>query len=402
MASTCHRCDKMETKACGSCRAVRYCSTACQRSDWTEHKFTCKPDSITCSDRLVRAVTRDEAPHDHVETLIAFKFHKVHLDNDTRTLVAFYKYLVTKLSISAKILETWLNDMDLLAGIEAAVLGYKSQAEEHVRWVCWFVHGKERIWQKVSSYEDPSSGGSGPLDVVGFLMANGMIPISDFPPENHSDYCSLELYRYMLSECTPDLTSVLWVAFGFVAGERADAERLKYAYTMLIHRCAFEEFVNAFRTGHLYDLLEHYKTAQHLHRDVQCILQDGPIDVRTVWHLKHYVTVLHKRVVRSESPLGVAFDEESMARYGFDDITADTQDWIKLADIYYRFFWNKDANPLELELAMRESRIGDYLLHRPFMRLDEEEQDLLLRVTLRLAANRVEHDRTDNFGYNQS
>lgn len=29
---------------CGQCKAVRYCSKACQRSGWKEHKKTCKAE----------------------------------------------------------------------------------------------------------------------------------------------------------------------------------------------------------------------------------------------------------------------------------------------------------------------------------------------------------------------
>ena len=46
MDVSCGKCQNMETKAapfrqCSRCKSVRYCSEACQRSDWKLHKPTC-------------------------------------------------------------------------------------------------------------------------------------------------------------------------------------------------------------------------------------------------------------------------------------------------------------------------------------------------------------------------
>jgi hypothetical protein len=45
---TCDACGSAPTerlKRCGSCRAARYCSAACQRAHWAEHKATCRPSA---------------------------------------------------------------------------------------------------------------------------------------------------------------------------------------------------------------------------------------------------------------------------------------------------------------------------------------------------------------------
>lgn len=53
MASFCEKCRKTEyehqvlLKRCGNCKNVFYCSPACQKSDWKDHKFLCrKPEAL--------------------------------------------------------------------------------------------------------------------------------------------------------------------------------------------------------------------------------------------------------------------------------------------------------------------------------------------------------------------
>ncbi|THH14313.1 hypothetical protein EW146_g6000 [Bondarzewia mesenterica] len=41
----CGKVDDVKLKICAACHSVRYCSTACQRSHWKTHKYTCKPFS---------------------------------------------------------------------------------------------------------------------------------------------------------------------------------------------------------------------------------------------------------------------------------------------------------------------------------------------------------------------
>lgn len=38
----CDMCDRMDTKACAGCGAVRYCSRECQKRGWKTHKLVCK------------------------------------------------------------------------------------------------------------------------------------------------------------------------------------------------------------------------------------------------------------------------------------------------------------------------------------------------------------------------
>lgn len=44
-------CSKIEKlKSCAKCKQVRYCGGNCQRSDWDEHKISCKPhDRVVCT-----------------------------------------------------------------------------------------------------------------------------------------------------------------------------------------------------------------------------------------------------------------------------------------------------------------------------------------------------------------
>jgi hypothetical protein len=40
-APTCIICNGSNTKLCSSCRSISYCSSSCQRSDWSLHKMMC-------------------------------------------------------------------------------------------------------------------------------------------------------------------------------------------------------------------------------------------------------------------------------------------------------------------------------------------------------------------------
>jgi hypothetical protein len=44
----CSRCMKVAGKRCGVCQAVWYCSTACQKQDWSSHKLVCKVPTLCC------------------------------------------------------------------------------------------------------------------------------------------------------------------------------------------------------------------------------------------------------------------------------------------------------------------------------------------------------------------
>jgi MYND finger len=65
--STCTRCSRPESsslplKTCSGCRSALYCSTECQRSDWSEHKKACLGSDQQATElvtRIRKVLTRD-------------------------------------------------------------------------------------------------------------------------------------------------------------------------------------------------------------------------------------------------------------------------------------------------------------------------------------------------------
>lgn len=51
-ARICVMCDNDGAQQCTSCRAIRYCSTECQKLDWPLHKLVCKTWNEKYADRL--------------------------------------------------------------------------------------------------------------------------------------------------------------------------------------------------------------------------------------------------------------------------------------------------------------------------------------------------------------
>ena len=50
MVGTCAICGLDGTKKCGACKAIIYCSVACQKADWKQHKSICKKAPSTSGD----------------------------------------------------------------------------------------------------------------------------------------------------------------------------------------------------------------------------------------------------------------------------------------------------------------------------------------------------------------
>lgn len=57
----CPRCAKLAKFRCGRCGLQRYCSSACQRADWTEHQAVCVPKGGRPAPRALSPVEADDA-----------------------------------------------------------------------------------------------------------------------------------------------------------------------------------------------------------------------------------------------------------------------------------------------------------------------------------------------------
>lgn len=71
MPNSCKVCGKEDSKKCGQCHRVYYCSVQCQKKDWKSHKATCSPrQPAETQNPLLRV--RDKPMHDKTQAKPVF------------------------------------------------------------------------------------------------------------------------------------------------------------------------------------------------------------------------------------------------------------------------------------------------------------------------------------------
>ena len=71
MPNPCRVCGKEDSKKCGQCHRVYYCSVQCQKKDWKSHKATCSPRQPTETQNPLLRV-RDKPMHDKTQAKPVF------------------------------------------------------------------------------------------------------------------------------------------------------------------------------------------------------------------------------------------------------------------------------------------------------------------------------------------
>ncbi|EJD51442.1 hypothetical protein AURDEDRAFT_181799 [Auricularia subglabra TFB-10046 SS5] len=392
----CAVCPEPGTKLCSSCKSVRYCSAKCQKAHWAEHRFTCRPDKISSSDRLVHAVLKNAMPT-HPEVLLAFGFMEINkLDGgrDLRDLIQFWRHVVDDRKVTAKMIESWRKRQAISASVLHAVSEGPWTAER-VFWHNWIAMRHERLWPKADySWENPPRGH---MDV---LRATFDFIRTRTPSLSHEDFegfleqnlgtrrmMSFMLYRCLCATMAPMPSDMLYLPFGFVTCPfEKQSYEIELAYKRLVDVCTFYEFDEALQSSGLFALLSRHDLTKLLPRplELEDVLSHSPDSFKDVWHLKRHID--HTACPDEQSSTAHMYtpDVSALARFGFAG--ADVEEAKFLERIYRSVLVNHSARPLELQAAMERGEIFAYLAELEYYKIAKGDRARLRRLTVKITA----------------
>ncbi|KZT38617.1 hypothetical protein SISSUDRAFT_985995 [Sistotremastrum suecicum HHB10207 ss-3] len=177
-----------------------------------------------------------------------------------------------------------------------------------------------------------------------------------------------------LSEFSPHVEEwERWVKFGYCVASTQQAKVLHKTYSLLIHRCTFDEFCNAYSGSSLQSLmeakgLEDLRTTCGLSRDFDEVLSQSPDRIASVWYLKAFA-------LSTES----IPNPHLLLPYGLMDIQQST-DVKELRVIYRRLFKDTAFTPMSLFNAAKTGQVFEFLTNYPNLNLGKAEKRLLRRV----------------------
>lgn len=371
----CEACGKLDGKRCASCNAVGYCSKACQKAHWPEHKFTCRPEAVTLADNLVHSVSRHDYPSD-LRSKEAFGFGRLVDPADSLDLIEFYNYLVDDRGVTAKTLDRWL-DEDLLAGI-LDTISVGPWTAERTRWLSW-ARQRTRIWRydpdDMLTQKADADATDATWDFI-YSRSPNLPPYCRHTFISQLNYntgdpralpsISFMLYKTLRRANLPGSSDWRWLCFGFVATYGQGGEALGRAYGVLIERCSFDEFCHAAGYSQLLALFARYDALEAPHPELADVLGGSPHHFNAVWHLKQYVATCSAPGANIVGKQLFAPDEKALAAFGFTS-SFSAGEKHKLQQLYGKVLLHEEARPLELQLAMERDSISDYILRLPYL-----------------------------------
>ena len=400
MTRTCHRChgysddyEEAKLKRCAGCQKVYYCSTYCQKYDWVEHIFDCKPRRpINTADYLALAVRQNLLP-EHPQTCIDYGFSRAFSADEKSNLLGLYigmsmhdfvcsaflsvcTGLIKYREIPPKTIHDWRVRGVLVDEIKATFHKIPGLRNSYFAWFLQNEHIVANAGQPLSdeALHDNADAmvirawrftGGSEKDTVDQIKA----AIARKPIEEQQCH---HLYTLLLAGWHPSPDLDLWVDFGFAACTSQEAEmELATSYRELVMMCTFKEFCDAFRGRRLIDFLhskEIYDTATRgprlndlLHfKEPQA---DDNEQLRDLLHAKWKKSVwyLKQTIVQEESTKEEASIRRSvMVDYGFINCKNDSERR-ELKRVYRAFFEKHDGDALALHEAAIKGNIHGYL-----------------------------------------
>ena len=163
------------------------------------------------------------------------------------------------------------------------------------------------------------------------------------------------LYVLLLSRIHPCPNVDLWLEFGFASCVSQEEETvLGGQYQLLITRCTFNEFCDAYRARRLLDLF-HSKGLQVNRSDHFRDLLRGPSGRKSVWLLKRFIAQ-EDSAPQASSNMHPAV----VVDYGFMNCRSDSERR-QLKRVYKAFFENHNGDPLALHEAAIKGNIHGFL-----------------------------------------
>lgn len=342
-----------DLKRCSGCHKAWYCSVSCQKSLWVSHIFACKPRRpITTAHHLALAVVHDEFPQD-TQTCKDYGFDRAFTPQDRSKLLGLYIGLMSPsiIGIPPRTVNDWRVRGVLVEEIKAAF--YKLPANNRGGYFPWFLQNQHILNPSTaadSQLEDKRDAmylrawrftGGAETDSPAEMRAR----IDDMPQDRQS--CHL-FYTLLLSKWHPAPFHELWIPFGFCSCSCEEEEKnLARRYQILITKCTFDEFHDAFCSARILDLFRKHGIEAD-GRYLSDVLQNHDMN-KSVWDLKQFAIQTEGKIVNS-----VACD------YGFMNCKKDAEIQA-LKKVYRTFFERHDADPLALHDAALRGDIFGYL-----------------------------------------
>ncbi|KAG2065957.1 hypothetical protein BDR04DRAFT_1107640 [Suillus decipiens] len=370
MVRECNACgEATDLKRCAGCHKAWYCSVACQKSHWVPHIFDCKPRRpITTADHLALAVRNNLLPQD-TQTCEDYGFERAFTVENRSKLLGLYIGLMDpgRIGIPPKTINDWRVRGVLVEEIKAAY--YKIPAEFRGGYFPWFLQN-QHILNPAADSQSNEKGDAMVLHAWRFTGGSE----TDSPADIRARISSMDqdmqrchlFYTILLSKWHPAPFDDLWIPFGFCSCSCEEEEMyLGGRYQILITKCTFDEFCNAYRSARILDLFRTNGIDVNV-RYLSDVLQNYRMN-KSVWDLKQFALQTDEQNPEGRIVNSVACD------YGFMNCRKDAETQA-LKKVYRTFFERFDANPLALHDAAIRGNIFGYLgslmkLNKKFERL---------------------------------
>ncbi|KZT36191.1 hypothetical protein SISSUDRAFT_87673 [Sistotremastrum suecicum HHB10207 ss-3] len=355
---TCVVCKTPTKKTCTGCSRITYCSAQCQRKHWICHIIDCENPGreITTADRLAASLFGHYILHDK-QTMSDYGFCRISGPEEVKFLFLVYHEMFQVFGIKPPTLHKWRVEgrlyQELIATYERAGAG-ENPANKNFLWlsehpqIFYSEAGENRLkgqedymalkaWTYIGGSESTS-----PEDVIE--------EVDNWPYRRR--ICFLFYMTMVGSDGPPMDLPVFWMDYGFCVFTDHIAEPLQKLYSLLLQRCTFEEFCDAYATSSLITLMDRkgLRDARRKMPDaLEVVLSQSPDNISPIWHLKSFAL----------SP-EANYRWGALIPYGFANCPDRTES-NQLRHFYARLFTEWKVSPLQLHNAAMQDCIFEYL-----------------------------------------
>ncbi|KZS94860.1 hypothetical protein SISNIDRAFT_484386 [Sistotremastrum niveocremeum HHB9708] len=381
MTRTCAVCNVRTRKTCTGCRCTPYCSTECQKKHWVLHVVECDNPGreITTADRLAAGVLSPDFIT-HKETLFEYCFPQAGEIGNQHRLTDMYRELFRDLGVKPAAVHKWRVEGRLH---ESLVLAFRAAGDRAsqttLEWLC----SHAAVFDPDDIKEGASSA-SQLQELVAWVYIG--MPRTDTVEDMdetyltwpHSKRICFMLYVSLLNERLVMIAmGEPWIVFGYcVFLDELDPRvgQLNNLYRLLISRCTFEEFHNAYIMGTLLDLMDRKGlrgARSQIHPEFTSLMCRSTPELPPVWGLKAYSLC---RMIETEHHIMISF--------GFANCSNDAEHK-RLRLLYAKAFREWKISALKLQDAMENNKIYEYISGCPNFKGNKAERQFLRRILCR-------------------
>lgn len=383
-------CRKPAKLRCSACWTW-YCSSACQRRNWTSHVFTCmtpnRPNDADYLRLIVRRVTRSlesddlERLHDSLLELFAddnicqvFGFSKTQTRSDAALLACLYHDMLSTCRNPIRLLqesqETGTLHRTLMSFCQQCIEQEGRRSE--CKYICWYVgHGREDLFLEPTLhgtvYNIWLAGRASAMELLGLpLLIRDKYPFSTLQREVIELFTAISPSVWQL----PDVYSSAWVNFGFCYC-KTFSQRYELAGKYLdlaSSEATFDDIVLAYEKDTIPDLMRsHDIDLTSLERQGVRLRAPSPCEYavyRLMTGVEHALSGRYCECFRMHTcrdrhrSFETHLDFEAEVGYGFH-LSSSWERW-QLLNFYRRIFGLKGFDPQAMASA-KESEDRDAL-----------------------------------------